>query len=111
MENFVHIKELVDRFEHGLSLPMLMLVRNGRDGGTEYLMKRRDRCYVYGNVVNDLHQLEEPTELKQILHVMGDGRWKGLSLRPIEHDLLPDFGGSDNEADEGVPSDYSDQAN
>lgn len=86
-----------------------MLVRDGRDGGTEYLMKRRDRCYVCGDVVNDLHRLEEPTELKQILHVMGDGQLKGL--RPTEYHLPPEYGGLDNEADEGVPSDYSDQAN
>ena len=100
MQKLEDIKDLIDGFECGLPLPIPILVSDGRDGGTQYFMKCGNRYYIYFDAFDDLRRVEEPTELKQILRVLGDGQWKGLRL--TDYDLLPEYGGPDKAADEEV---------
>ena len=103
------MKDLIDGQMYGLPLPIPIIVSDGQDGGTEYLMKCGDRYYIFLEVPSILYKVEEPNELSKILRTLGDKRWEGLRLTECE--ILPEYGGPDKVPDNEVPHGWSNEIN
>lgn len=96
-------KELLDDgLEYGIPLLVPILVSNH---GTEYFMRCGDRHYLYCEISGDLHRIEEPTEFKEILPVLGSTYCQGLKL--TQCDYLPEYGGPGIVPDEEVPPNWT----
>ncbi len=105
MEKLDEIMEFVDCHEYGLPLPIPILVSDGRDGVEKCLMKCGDRYYIFIGITGDLHRVEEPAELAQVLRCLGRREWKGLKLTECYE--VPEYGGTNQVPDEEVPSGWS----
>ncbi|CAF9923682.1 hypothetical protein IMSHALPRED_005990 [Imshaugia aleurites] len=109
MEKLNNINEMFDAFEYGLTLPVPILVSDGRDGGEDYFMRCGDRYYIYLDIPSNLLRVEEPTDLSKVLRTLGDSQWRGLRL--TECYRLPEYGGTETVADELVPPGWSNRVN
>ncbi len=98
-------KELLDDgLEYGVPLPVPILVGNQ---GMLHFMRGGDRYYLYCEISGFLHRIVEPTELKEILPILGQKEWHGLKL--TDCDYLPEYGGPDIVPDEEVPPGWSNE--
>lgn len=101
------VKELLDfGIEYGTKLPIPILVD---DHGTEYFVKCGDRYYLYNEIIGFLYRVEEPTELSEILRVLGTRDWEGISLSHC--DCIPAYGGPLTVPNDEVPPGWSNQIN
>lgn len=98
------LKEMVSGHEYGLPLPVPILVSDGSSGIPEFLMKCGDEFYLFCETSHDLFHIDEPSELRGILSVLGttDG---DLKVTPVNY--LPEYGGQNIVDDSNVPSAWS----
>lgn len=97
------LKEMVSGQEYGLALLVPILVSDGRDGSTEFLIKCGDDFYLFCEISHELLHIDEPSELRGILSALNNDN--DLNVTPVNY--LPEYGGPNIVDDSNIPSGWS----
>lgn len=97
------LKEIMSGHEYGLPLPVPILVSDGSDGSTEFLMRCGEDFYLFCEISHELLHVDEPSDLRGILSVLNTE--DDLRVTPVNY--LPEYGGPNVIDDSNVPSGWS----
>lgn len=92
-------------YEYGLPLSIPILVSDGRNGGTEFLLKCGEEYYLFYEISSDLVHIDEPKALHDVLHILGRSHHPGLKTTHVN--VLPEYGGPNVIADSDVPEGWT----
>ena len=105
IEELEDLKEMVSGQEYGLPLPVPVLVSDGSSGSPEFLMKCGDDLYLFYETSHELLHIDEPSDLRVILSVLGSSDDDDLKVTTV--DYLPEYGGPNVVGDSDVSSGWS----
>ena len=91
--------------QYGLPLFVPMLLTNKISGSTIFFLKSGEEYYVYYEISSELVHVDHPTNLHEILRVLGTEQF--LDLKTTHVNMLPEYGGPNVVADENVPEGWT----
>lgn len=96
-------------YEYGLPLSVPMLLSNKISGSTIFFLKSGEEYYLYYEISSELVRIDDPTNLHDILRVLGTEEVVGLKTTHVN--VLPEHGGPNAVADDTVPEGWTNRIN